>query len=217
MTTTPNQALQRIAPARHTHPSMTARILLTVLALASAADAQIQKVAAPEAVAQLAEAYLGSLPSEEPLSRERAFVRDDFLRSFFSGFTRPGARMTGGTEAGRRGFAAGQEYWKAHRDKLKETMEGFGYVATEAKGVYTSGFEHSGFRPTDRPNEEWWLSTLGNTESDLAKNSTIRKPRVAVRITGFLSPGRVNGFGYGHMNQYDREFYATKISKLDGG
>jgi hypothetical protein len=172
------------------------------------------RVKAPKSAIQQAEAYIDSLPAaQRPKDREDAI--DGFLGSFFDGFIDTRSSMSGGTEENRRGFKAGQAYRRANPDKLKETMEGFGYTATEAQGVWTVHFEHSGFIPRDRPKETWWLSHLEGTDSNLPKTATIPKEGVSIRVTGFLSPD--NGFGYGHMNQYKREFYATKISKLDGG
>jgi len=135
------------------------------------------------------------------------FVRDFFLFNFFHGFTAPGATMTGGTEADRQGFIAGQKYRLQNPQKLKETMEGFGYEATEAEGTYICYFEHSEFYPRGKTTQMWWLSTLGDSWPDLgtARNG------IHLRVTGFLSPAGA----YGHLNGYDHEFFATKIIPID--
>ena len=111
---------------------------------------------------QLAKAYVDSLPAL-PEDHHRGDVIDDFLSSFFEGITIPGAWIQSGTDADRSGLKAGQEYRRANPGKLKETMEGFGYNAIESEGMWTSGFEHSGFRPFDQPTERWWLSYMGLT------------------------------------------------------
>ena len=156
---------------------------------------------------QLAKAYVDSLPAL-PEDHHRGDVIDDFLGSFFEGITMPGAWIQSGTDADRSGLKAGQEYRRANPGKLKETMEGFGYNAIESEGMWTSGFEHSGFRPFDQPTEQWWLSYMGLTKLDFPDYTKFSKEGFSVRIADFLS---VSGH-YGHMNTYDHEFFATKIS-----
>jgi hypothetical protein len=161
-------------------------------------------------VLRLADSYVGSLAALR--LQDRDDIRDDFSRSFFQGFTMPGATMSGGTEAGRRGFLAGQEYRRANPTKIKETMEGFGYTAVEADGVWTVSFEHSGFRPRSQPTQTWWLSHFGDTRSDLPKDTKIPDEGVHIRVTGYLSPSG----HFGHLGGYDHEFFATTISKTGG-
>jgi hypothetical protein len=164
----------------------------------------------PPAVLRLADTYVGSLAG--PRSQDRNDIRDDFSRSFFEGFTMPGDTMLGGTEAGRRGFLAGQEYRRANPTKIKETMEGFGYTAVEVDGVWTVSFEHSGFCPRSQPTQTWWLSYFGDTRSDLPKDKKIPDEGVHIRVTGYLSPSG----HFGHLGDYDHEFFATSISKAGG-
>lgn len=185
-------------------------------------EARKPRVKAPKAAIQQAVAYLDSLPAaQQPKDREDAI--DDFLSSFFLGFRDSTNSMAGGTEADHQGLKAGQAYRRANPGKLKEVMEGFGYTATEAEGVWTEHFEHSGFVPRKNPKERWWLSTMEGTESNVPEEShrpgdKIPEKGVAVRIIGFLSPAQcAPGFGYGHLNLFDREIYATKITKLNGG
>jgi hypothetical protein len=162
-------------------------------------------------VLRLADTCVSSLTDKQAQDKEE--IREDFTRSFFQGFTMPGATMSGGTEAGRRGFLAGQEYRRANPTKTKETMEGFGYIATEANGIWTVSFEHSGFRPQSQPRQTWWLSSLGDTRSDLPKDTKIPDEGVHIHVTGYLSPSG----HFGHLGGYDHEFYTTTISKIGGG
>jgi hypothetical protein len=170
---------------------------------------------APPAVILLADAYVESL-SSQMTPRRKSDLHHEFLRNFFAGFTNPDGWMEGGTEASRCGFQAGQETRRAKHDKLNEYMEGFGYVPCEAEGNLTVRSEHSGFRPRNRPGEQWWLwllSAIDDAESDAIKSTKNSKAGVDVRISGFLSPkGR-----YGHMGCCEREFRATKIFRVNGG
>jgi hypothetical protein len=160
----------------------------------------------PPAILKLANEYLQSLPSEKkPFGEE--WARHDFIQSFFAGFTKPTASMINGDPASQQGFKLGQEFRRAHPDRLPETFESFGYVAMEADGVYTWGMEHSGFQPRDHPGEMWWIAAIIGTASDLPKGQEIPEEGLALRITGFRSPKGE----YGHLGTYDHEFYATKI------
>ena len=167
----------------------------------------------PPAIVKLADAYLASLaPEQRPNEPESA--RDDFVRSFFIGFTTPTGSMSGGTDADTKGFTAGQEFRRANPQKLKETFESFGYVATEAEGLWTLEFEHSGFKPRGcRNDKEWWLDDLGDTVYELPNDQKIPDEGISIRISGFLSPKGQ----YGHLGLYKHRFYATKISKSNGG
>lgn len=176
------------------------------------ADFRTPEEPKPPAIVKLADAFLASLPPEQrPKNPE--WARDDFVRCFFMGFTNHTGSMSGGEVAGLQGFKAGQEFRRANPDKLKETFESFGYVAAEVEGTWTTGFEHSGFKPhRERSTEEWWLSGFSDTVSDLPKGEKIPDEGVGIRIIGFLSPRG----SYGHLGSYDHEFYATKISKANG-
>jgi hypothetical protein len=167
----------------------------------------------PPAVLKLAESYFATLtPEQRPNDPESA--RDNFVRCFFAGFTNYTGSMSGGELAGLEGFKAGQEFRRAHPDQVKETFESFGYVATEAEGVCATGFEQSEFKPRGKNSaERWWLSGMADTMSDLPEEQNVSERDLTIRINGFLSPKG----SYGHLGLYDREFYATKISKADGG
>lgn len=166
---------------------------------------------APPAVLQLADAYVNSVPDQKPSGGRD--IRKDFLLGFFRGFTMPGATSGGGgPEAHRQGFLAGLKYRKANPAKIKETMEGFGYTATEAEGILTVSLEHSGFRPSNQATQNWWFSSLGDVQSDLPRGKKIPREGVRIRVTGYLS----SSGHYGHLNNYDHEFFATSISKVGG-
>jgi len=164
----------------------------------------------PLAVLRLAHAYLASLTGKH--ADDRDYVREDFCRSFFEGFTMPDATTSGGTEAGRQGFLAGQQYRRANPTRIEETMKGFGYTAIEHDGVWTVSFEHSAFRPDKQPTQTWWLSYFGDSQSDLPKDTKIPDNGVRIGVSGYLSPsGR-----FGHLGRYDHEFFATRLSKIGG-
>ena len=205
--------------SRLAHMNFIARIAFAgCLLLAPSLPAGDPPVKAPKAATQQAEAYITSLPAaQKPKDRARAI--DDFLGSFFTGFIDTRITISGGSEENRQGFKAGQAYRRANPGKIKETMEGFSYVATEAEGLWTVGIERSRFRPRNRPGDEWWLWPMEGMESDLPKGEPTRNgPGVTVRVIGFLSPVKSNDLfgGYGHLNQYDHEIYVMKISKLNG-
>ena len=168
------------------------------------------------AILKLADAYLESLPPEQrPKDRQR--IRDSFVTFFFRGFTSfsAGSMYCGVDDAELQGFKTGQVYHRGNPDKIKETFESFGYVATEAEGAWTIRFEHSGFEPRGRNSnrEKWWFWIMTDTDSELREALQFCGQGKTIRVTGFLSPkGR-----YGHLDSYDHEFYATRISKADGG
>ena len=168
----------------------------------------------PKEAIRQADAYFDSLPYAQR-TPHRDKVRVDFLRGFFSGFVSPNGRIEGGTHNEYwHGFQAGQAYRRTNPAKLTETMEGFGYVATEAEGRWTVGFEHSGFRPLGRySGQHWWLSGLNDTAFEFTKDGKIPDDGISLHLIGFLSPKGQ----YGHLGGYDNEFYATKISKTNGG
>ncbi len=175
---------------------------------------QLAEYPNPKEAIRQADAYFDSLPYAQR-TPHRDKVRVDFLRGFFSGFVSPEGRIEGGTHDEHwHGFQAGQAYRRANPAKLNETMEGFGYTATEAEGRWTVGFEHSGFRPLGtHSGQQWWLSGLSPTTFDFAKDTKIPDDGISIRLVGFLSrKGQ-----YGHLGGYDHEFYATKISKSNGG
>jgi hypothetical protein len=145
-------------------------------------------------------------------------MEEQFSRSFFKGFVQLKATMEGGTSAMRQGFVAGQEYRRANPDKVRETMEAYGYTAVEAVGVWSESFEHSGFRPDAEPEQMWWLSRLCEMQSelmDLGAKMISQKGihvRIHVRIRGYLSPRGQ----FGHLGLYDHEIFATSISTIGG-
>jgi hypothetical protein len=164
----------------------------------------------PAVVLRLASDYIASLGKMK--TEDGWLAEEDFCNSFFLGFTAPGGSVSGGTEAGRRGFLAGQQYRRASPQKIEETMEGFGYTETEADGVWKVSFERSGFFPDRQPNQTWWLSYFGDTQSDIPKHTKIPEKGVPIRVRGYLSPdGR-----FGHLGGYDHEIFAASISRLDG-
>lgn len=197
----------------------------------------------PAAVLSLAEAYIDSLTAWR-LYLDRDATRDEFLAGFLDGFVHPRSRLLritgelrdvhpgdsispvletlGGfvvepvqAEQGPywHGNLAGQEYRLANPTKVRETMEGFGYAFTEVEGIWTVGFEHSGLYPADHPERGmWWLSQLEETESNIPDPWKIPEAGVHVRASGYLSPAGQ----YGHLGNYRHEFYATRITRIDG-
>lgn len=168
----------------------------------------------PPTVARLADAFVALMRRRRAKSRESRRV--DFCCSFFTGFTSCDAMASGGTEAWRRGYLAGQKFRRANPTRIKETMEGFGYTAIEADGTWTDSFEHSDFTPDMQPTQTWWLAYFGNTRSGLSNNVRVLAesfhPGVPVRVRGYLSP-----FGrHGHCGYYPHEILATAISTIGG-
>jgi len=191
--------------------SIPAAPIATASEEAKSRDSRTPEKFYPAAIVKLADTYFESLPSEQrPADRERA--RDEFVRYFFVGFTNFTGSIIGGNAAGLQGFKSGQEFRRANRTKIRETFESFGYILMETEGVWTTAFEHSAFKPRDGKNQEWWLYRMPDTESDLTKNEKT-SGGVNVRITGFRSPRG----SYGHLGNYEYEFYATKIFKANGG
>lgn len=206
----------RILTSRH---RMRLTIIL-VVALAASSCASRQRassassgVAGPALAQQLAETYLAHLPSQR-ISSDREALRQDFTRMFFTGFTDPGASLNG-SDAAERGFEAGQKFRRhCNAQKIKQTMEAYGYVATEATGTWNVRFEVSSFRPRNAPDETWWLNGFGNTKYILSRNDKWTSQPILYRVSGFLSPIG----GYGHLGGYIHEFYATKVVYIkDGG
>ena len=171
------------------------------------------RVAGPAVAQQQAEVYIANL-SPQPMGSEREGIRQEFTRTFFSGFTDPTASLIG-SDAAEHGFHAGQNF-RRHCDasEVKKTMEDYGYVATEATGKWIVRFEVSVFRPRDVPDQGWWLEGFGDTRYIYPKKGEETNQPVYYHISGFLSPkGR-----YGHLGGYDHEFYATKVVYVkDGG
>jgi hypothetical protein len=175
---------------------------------------QLAELPCPKEAIRQADAYFEALPYNQR-TPHRDKVRVEFLRGFFSGFVNPEGRIMGGTHDGNwHGFQAGQAYRQANPAQLKETMEGFGYTATESKGRWSVGFETSLFRPLGaNRGQEWWLSGLNANTFDFAKGIKIPDDGISILIIGFLSPKGE----YGHLGDYDHEFYATTVSiKKDG-
>ncbi len=177
-----------------------------------AADTLTSDFLAPPEVVRLADAYVTSLPQQESAAHAKE-IRNDFTTRFFRGFINPDGSISGGTSAGRAGFNAGQQYRRSNPDKLKQTMEGFGYAATNAQGIWAVGFEHSGFRPDGHSGREWWLAPLPVAGAAGAVDHLVPRQGGRVRISGFLSPRGQ----YGHLGTYEHEFFATNISLINFG
>lgn len=175
---------------------------------------QLKEHPSPKEAIQQADAYFASLPFAQR-TPHRDKIRVEFLRGFFDGFVNPEGRITGGAHDGNwHGFQAGQAYRHANPAKLKESMEGFGYTATEAEGRWITGFETSLFSPLgSNSGQKWWLSGLNDTALKFDEGTTIPEDGILIRVFGFLSPKGQ----YGHLGVYDHEFYVTMISKTKDG
>ena len=162
---------------------------------------------------QRADAYIKRLPLHGSSSEKEALHRR-FIQMFFSGFTSPDASMVSGSDVAHRGFREGQDFRRhSNSAKIRQTMEAFGYVYTEAEGTWSTGFETSLFRPRSVPDQKWWLNEFGNTEYVVPKDAGNESEPVLYRIYGFLSPKGE----YGHMGSYDHEFYPTKVVHIKRG
>jgi hypothetical protein len=189
--------------------------LLLLLALAAAHAAEPvdanpfePKGVAPAAVARLADGYAKSLPQPE----KRAEAKRDFESTFLTGFTTPNVSLGSPSDAAAAGLKAGQAYRREHPAKVKEILEGYGYVATEADGLWEAGFEVSEFKPAKNPKENWWITVLGEEGAALEGAERVHVEAsvdgVQVHVSGFLSP---KGH-YGHFGVGEREFIATSIT-----
>ncbi len=198
-------------------------LLLILLTLATAHSAEPApasrlepKIPSPAVVFKLGEAYVKSLPPSGQPDGKLAGARRDFERSFLLGFTRPIATIGNPNDAEVHGLQAGLDYRRAHPEALKEILEGYGYVATEADGVWRAGFEVSDFKPKENPNETWWITVLGDEGGAKARAERVHVERrvdgVVVHVSGFLSP---EGH-YGHFGVGQRELMATSITPAKG-
>jgi hypothetical protein len=187
-------------------------IVAIAAAVAEGADTPTSDFAAPGAVVRLANGYVASVQQQEDGAREND-IRRSFLRAFFWGFVNPKGTLSGGTPADHAGYQAGQLYWRTNAAKLKETMEGFGYTATNAQGDWSVGFERSVFRAGGDSGRGWWLRPLPSPESSQATDPDLPESGGPVRIAGFLSAkGR-----YGHLGMCEYQFFATNISLIEIG
>jgi hypothetical protein len=209
-------ALLRNIASRPFTPRTMRIILLLLLAVVRAHSVESvaanpfePKAVAPAAVVKLAEAYMksASKPAATPADAKR-----DFERTFLIGFTQPNVSIGNPNEAETHGLEAGHAYRREHPDKLKEILEGYGYVATEADGFWKAGFEVSDFKPKKNPKETWWITVIG--EEGAAKAGAERVHVESnidgqqVHVIGFLSP---EGH-YGHFGVGQRELFATSIT-----
>lgn len=195
-------------------------VLLLLLAVASARAAETTlanllepKAVAPGAVVKLAEAYVKSLPKPPATPAE---TKRDFQRTFLIGFTEPNVSIGSPNDAETSGLEAGHDYRRKHPEKLKEILEGYGYVATEADGFWRAGFEVSDFKPKKNPKETWWITVIGEEGAAREGAERVHVERsmdgAQVHIIGFLSP---EGY-YGHFGVGRREFMATGITAAKG-
>jgi hypothetical protein len=173
---------------------------------------QLSEHPIPQVSIQRADAYFDSLPFAQR-TPHRNKVRAEFSRGFFSGFTNPAGEIVGGEHDARwHGFKSGQDYRRSNPESLKEIMEAFGYTAIEADGIWTVGFEHSGFRPRGQTTDgTWWLLGFGSTQGASRKDFEISDGGVAVHVVGFRSPIG----SYGHLGSYNYQFYYTKIGRIE--
>ncbi|HEV7402052.1 MAG TPA: hypothetical protein VGO11_03965 [Chthoniobacteraceae bacterium] len=195
------------------------RILLLLFLAATAQAAETAAVdpfepkeATPPAVVKLAEAYVKSVRQPEKPAATPAEAKRDFERMFLIGFTQPNVSIGDPNEAQASGLKAGHDYRRKHDNKMKEILEGYGYVATAVDGFWKFGFEISDFKPVKNPKESWWISVIGEEGPALAGAERVHiqtsDAGVQVHVIGFLSPkGR-----YGHFGGGEREFFATSIT-----
>ena len=180
---------------------------LAIAVNAGAADKPDSEPVAPPAILRMADAYLSSPGRQDKPGGENS-VRRSYLQEFFSGFVNPKGTINGGTSTDHVAFQAGQEYRHNHPDKLKETMEGFGFTATNADGVWSVEFERSAFRMENHSGRDWWLTELPDPESAQVRDRSFWDSSGPIHISGFLSPKG----NYGHLGGYDHRFFATNIS-----
>jgi hypothetical protein len=133
-----------------------------------------------------------------------------FVHSFFWGFVMPNGKLTGGNPVDFAGDAAGRQYRLSNPDKLKEIMQGFSYVATNAQGTWSQGFELSKFRTEGDPGRGWWLMRPPEPSAAGVIAREIPPSGGPVHIADFLSPKGQ----YGHLGTCDHQFFATNFAVL---
>jgi hypothetical protein len=169
--------------------------------VAVGADASKSDLLAPPEVIRLADAFLSALPQQESAAQKNE-LRAEFARMFLVGFLYATGSVSGERDSATgAGLEAGVQYRRSNPDKFKQTLEGFGYTATNAQGTWTVAFELSEFRADGHFGREWWLTPL-----------SVGAPKEGgrVRISGFLSPKGQHG----HLGAYEHEFVATNISPI---
>jgi hypothetical protein len=125
----------------------------------------------------------------------------------------PDGKLTSGSPVSFAGDEAGRQYRLSNPDKLKEIMQGFGYVATNAVGTWSRGFELSRFRTEGDSGRGWWLMELPEPSAGGVIGPDIPPSGGPVRIAGFLSPKGQ----YGHFGMCDHQFFAKDISLVRVG
>lgn len=98
---------------------------------------------------------------------------------------------------------------------IAELSNQFGNSTVTTRGLFSSGFEHSAFRPCDSTHDKrWWLSTSNSSlwEALHSPSGTSEKkwppsPEIYIEVEGCLSPiGH-----YGHMGAYERHIVVSKV------
>lgn len=179
-----------------------ATLLVLGLAFAQASAGDI-----PDVVVRYASSFtkIQSTDGSAPLSQA---MLNQYAQDFFMGFTHPSPDRGVYTESAalRDAYIHGQTYWREHPDERKKIFAGYGYIAVDAEGAWSQGFEKSSFEPSNPAGGKWWMRPLGDGRwRELGLDACKGNGRSRVHVTGYLSP---EGH-YGHLGAYEHEVLVT--------
>ena len=188
-------------------PSQLLAVTLAIV-LGSELTFSREAVVAPAAGVEMSTEYLSKVHrSQMPYGRTRA--ETTYLLMFFSGVTSPRSEIVGARGVAVAAFNAGKAYWFKHPARRREIMLGYGYTEIVIHGKRTTGFEGSLFVPNDQAAQRIWISALDDAKIAVESETGKYLDSVPVKVQGYLSPAG----SYGHMGGYDREIFATNISR----
>lgn len=174
-------------------------------------DPDLGPQTAPAEVVRQADALLAALPAtEQPLARRL------YMYQFLRGFMLPDLHQEFAANAAPhfvQSFLAGQDYRRKHAGRLDAAMRGFGYEPKTVEGEFAVGFEWCCLRFAGQPGHSWWVEYMADIRLPWPKEEDPGMGlgrSMQVRATGYLSPPG----GYGHLNQYERQFLATQMEPL---
>lgn len=170
----------------------------------------------PVVVAELANADVASVAAPGQADD----LREQYARGFFLGFLRPDDTGVDRRQADveRRGFEAGQAYWRDHPGDRERIFVGYGYLRVTVAGTWTTGWELNDFRPDGITDETWNIDALGGP-SHVAGGDLLqlrdRHDHVPVVITAWVDP-RNDRQVWLDMKLHQRFALVTAIWKSDG-
>lgn len=105
---------------------------------------------------------------------------------------------------------AGGDHRRAYPNEVDATFASYGYVAVDAEGKWTSGFEVSQFEPASGyEGESWWLGELPDMQGP-RPGSNGATTTVRIRVKGYVT----DKGQYGHLSAYDRDLLVRELDVL---